>query len=338
MKAISLRELASQFGCELRGDADTQIHRVASLSGATPGSLSFLSGPALKKQLAGTKAAAVILRAVDADACPTACLIHNDPYACYARIAALLNPAAEIEAGIHERASVAATATIDPSTQVAANVTIAAGVVINENCYIGPGCVIGSDCQIGAGSRLLANVTLVRRVRLGERCLIHPGTVIGCDGFGNAMTAEGWVKVPQLGAIRIGDDVEVGANCTLDLGALGDTIIEDGVRIDNLVHIAHNVQIGEHTAIAGQCGFSGSVVIGKRCMFGGQSAVAGHIEICDDVIVFGKGMITKNITEAGTYGTGIPSLPVKEWGRMVARVRRLGNLIERVSKLEKSGS
>jgi UDP-3-O-[3-hydroxymyristoyl] glucosamine N-acyltransferase len=336
--AVSLGELASQFGCELRGDADTQIHQVASLHTATPDSLGFLSSSAFKQQLTATKAAAVVLRAADADDCPTACLINDNPYACYARIALLLNPPPAVEPGVHPSADVSPTANVAVSAQIAAHVSIGDRSTIGENTYVGPGCVIGTDCEIGANGRMLANVTVVRDATVGERFLFHPGTVIGSDGFGNAMTPEGWVKVPQLGGIRIGDDVEIGANCTFDLGALGDTVIEDGVHIDNLVHIAHNVRIGEHTAIAGQCGFSGSLVIGKRCMFGGQSAVAGHIEICDDVIVFGKGMITKSITEPGTYGTGIPALPVKEWGRMVARVRRLGSLIERVSKLEKGKS
>ena len=336
--AVSLGELASQFGCELRGDANTEIHQVASLRTATSESLGFLSSSAFKQQLAETQAAAVVLRATDADDCPTACLINDNPYACYARIAAFLNPPPAVEPGVHLSADVAPTAKVAASAQIAANVSIGDRSTIGDNTYVGPGCVIGADCQIGADGRMLANVTVVRNATVGKRFLFHPGSVIGSDGFGNAMTPEGWVKVPQLGGIRIGDDVEVGANCTFDLGALGDTVIENGVRIDNLVHIAHNVRIGEHTAIAGQCGFSGSLVIGKRCMFGGQSAVAGHIEICDDVIVFGKGMITKSITEPGTYGTGIPALPVKEWGRMVARVRRLGNLIERVSKLEKGKS
>lgn len=338
MIVVSLGELASEFGCELRGDANTQVRQVASLRTATSDSLGFLSSSAFKQQLAETKAAAVVLRAADAEDCPTACLINENPYACYARIAAFLNPPPAVEPGVHPSADVSPTARVAASAQIAAHVSIGDGSTIGENTYVGPGCVIGTDCEIGANGRMLANVTVVRNATVGERFLFHPGTVIGSDGFGNAMTPEGWVKVPQLGGIRIGNDVEVGANCTFDLGALGDTVIENGVRIDNLVHIAHNVRIGEHTAIAGQCGFSGSLVIGKRCMFGGQCAVAGHIEICDDVIVLGKGMITKSITESGTYGTGIPALPAKEWRRMVARVRRLDSLIERVTKLEKGES
>ncbi len=333
--AVSLGELASQFGCELRGDADIQIRRVASLHTATPDSLGFLSSSAFKQQLLATQAAAVVLRAADADDCPTACLINDNPYACYARIASFLNPVAAIEAGIHDHASVAASASVATSAQVAANVTIAEDVVIGDNCYIGPGCVIGRGCEIGAGSRLLANVTIVRSVVMGERCLIHPGSVIGSDGFGNAMSAEGWVKVPQLGGVRIGNDVEIGANTTIDCGAVGDTVLEDGVRLDNLVHIAHNCRIGAHTAMAAQSGLSGSATIGKRCMFAGQSGAAGHLTICDDVIVLGKGLITKSITEPGSYASNFSAEPSGEWNKNVARVRRLALLSERVKKLEK---
>jgi UDP-3-O-[3-hydroxymyristoyl] glucosamine N-acyltransferase len=333
--AISLGELAATFDCELRGDAELEVSGVGSLSSASATSVSFLTGQAFKQQLADTKAAAVILRAGDADDCPTACLIHDNPYACYARVAALLHPAPAIEAGVHDMAFVAATAKVSSSAQIAAQATVCDGAVVGANCYVGPGCVVGEGCEIGSGSRLLANVTLMRNVTLGARVLIHPGTVIGCDGFGNAMTPEGWVKVPQLGGVRIGDDVEIGANCTIDLGAVGDTVIDNGVRLDNLVHVAHNVKIGEHTAVAGQCGFAGSAVIGKRCMFGGQAGVVGHISICDDVIVWGQGMVTKNITEPGTYGSGFPAEPVSRWNRTVARIRRMDKLIERVKKLEK---
>lgn len=333
--AISLGELAATFDCELRGDAEVNVSGVGSLNSASATSVSFLTGQAFKQQLAETKAAAVILRAADADDCPTACLIHDNPYACYARVAALLHPAPAIEAGVHDKAFVAATAKVSSSAQIAAQATICDGAVVGASCYVGPGCVVGEGCEIGQDSRLLANVTLMRNVTLGARALIHPGTVIGCDGFGNAMTPEGWVKVPQLGGVRVGDDVEIGANCTIDLGAVGDTVIDNGVRLDNLVHVAHNVKIGEHTAIAGQCGFAGSAVIGKRCMFGGQAGVVGHISICDDVIVWGQGMVTKSITEPGTYGSGFPAESTNLWNRKVARFRRLGKLIERVKKLEK---
>lgn len=336
--AISLGELATEFDCELRGDAATTIDQVAALSSATPGSLSFLSGAAFKQQLANTQAAAVILRAADADDCPTACLINANPYACFARIASFLNPPAAVEAGIHAMAAVSSGARVAASAQVAANATVSDGAEIGEHCYVGAGCVVGPGCKVGENTRLLANATLVRNVELGARCIIHSGAVIGSDGFGNAMTQEGWVKVPQLGGVKIGDDVEIGANSAIDLGALGDTVIENGVRIDNLVHLAHNCKIGEHTAIAGQCGFAGSTVVGKRCMFAGQVGITGHLTICDDAIFNGKSVVSKNITKPGLYSGVFPSEPVTQWNQKVARFRRIDKLMDRVSKLEKDKS
>ena len=336
--AISLGELASKFDCELRGDAAVVIARVASLHNASPDSVSFLSGVAFKRELAGTRAAAVILRAADADECPTACLVNDNPYACYARIAGYLNPPPPIEAGVHDSAVVSANAKVATTAQVAANATIDDDAEVGEHCFIGPGCFVGSGCRVGTGSRLLANVSLVRNTVVGERCLIHPGAVIGCDGFGNAMTPDGWVKVPQLGKAIIGNDVEIGANTAIDLGALGDTVIENGVHIDNLVHIAHNCKIGEHSAIAAQCGFAGSTTVGKRVMFAGQVGIVGHISICDDAIINGKAVVSKSITKPGIYSSSFPSELVKEWNQKVARFRRIDKLIERVSKLENDQS
>lgn len=332
---IRLGELASRHDCELRGDADVQIERVASLASADSRALTFLSSPAFKRQLRATAAAAVILRASDADDCPTACLINDNPYAVYARIATELYPPPAIRPGVHEFAAIAETARIAGSAEVSAFAAVGERSVIGENVYLGPGCFVGPDCIIGDNSRLLANVCVVRQVELGERCIVHPGAVVGSDGFGNAMTPEGWVKVPQLGGVRIGNDVEIGANTTIDCGALGDTVIDNGVRIDNLVQIAHNCRIGEHSAIAAQTGFAGSAVVGKRCMFGGQCGIVGHIEICDDVIVNGKSVISKNISNPGTYSSAFTAEPAREWGQRLARFKRLDKLIARVKKLEK---
>ena len=333
--AISLGELASQFGCELVGDADTIVDNVASLGRANASSLTFLSSPAFKPQLASTKAAAVILRANDAADCPVAALIHDNPYACYARMAAVIHPEPVHEPGVHTSASVSESAAVAASAHIAPGVVIGDGSTVGENAYIGPGCVIGRNCIIGDGGHLVANVTVVRNVVIGERCLLHPGVVLGSDGFGNAMTPEGWIKVPQLGGVRIGDDVEIGSNSTIDRGALDDTVIEDGVRLDNLVHLAHNVKIGAHTAIAAQCGFAGSAVIGKRCMFAGHSGTVGHVTVCDDVVLSAKAMITKDIKEPGVYAGSFTSEPVREWNKQIARFRRLEKLNQRVSKLEK---
>jgi UDP-3-O-[3-hydroxymyristoyl] glucosamine N-acyltransferase len=332
---ISLGELAARFGCELIGDPDVVIDDVAALGNAGSRSLSFLSASGFKGQLASTKAAAVILRAEDAAASPTASLVTDNPYACYARIAAAIHPAAVHEPGIHASAVVAATARVADSAHIAANAVIEDRAVIGENVYVGPTSVVGADCEVGDDCRLHANVTLVQRVHTGKRCIFHSGCVIGADGFGNALTAEGWLKVPQLGGVRIGDDVEVGSSTTIDCGAIDDTVVGDGVRLDNQIQIAHNVIIGDHTAMATGCAIAGSARIGKRCMFAGMVGMAGHIEVCDDVVVNGKGMISKSITEPGVYASNFPVEPVRSWNRRVAMVRRLEQLYERVSQLEK---
>ncbi len=334
---ISLGELATQFGCELIGDPDVVVNGVASLSGAAPDSLSFLSNVALKDQLRTTKAGAVILRAADADASPVASLIHDDPYACYARMAAVVCPPAVVEPGIHASAVVAESARVADSAQIAANVVVGDRSVIGESVFLGPGTVVGPDCTVGDECRLIANVTLARSVVMGVRGILHPGVVIGADGFGNAMTPEGWVKVPQLGGVRIGDDVEIGANSTVDCGALDDTVIEDGVRIDNLCMIAHNVRIGAHTALAAMVGIAGSTTIGKRCLFAGKGGAVGHITVCDDVIVAARTFLSKDVVKPGTYAASFPATDAKSWARQLARFRRLGDLIDRVKKLEKGG-
>ena len=334
---ISLGELATQFGCELIGDPDIVVNGVASLSSAEPDSLSFLSNAALREQLSATKAAAVILRAGDVAASPVAAIIHDDPYACYARMSAAVCPPPTFEPGVHASAVIAPSATVADSAHLAPNVVVGDRCEIGENVYLGPGSVIGPDCKLGDDCRLIANVTLVRCVEIGVRGLFHPGVVIGADGFGNAMTPEGWVKVPQLGGVRIGDDVEIGANTTVDCGALDDTVIEDGVRIDNLCMIGHNVHVGAHTAMAGTTAIAGSTVIGKRCMFAGRSGAVGHITICDDVIVAAMTFLSKDVTTPGTYAASFPAAEAKSWAKQLARFRRLGALIERVKKLESRG-
>lgn len=331
---ISLGELAVGVGCELIGDPDRIVREVASLQNAGPESLAFLSSPGYAGQLPATKAAAVVLRPADVDACPVATFVSDNPYATYARMAALICPEPKVQAGVHTSASIASSARVSDTAHVAASVVIGERSTVGENVYVGPGTVIGTDCVIGDASRLVANVTLVRNVVLGLRCLIHPGAVLGSDGFGNAMTDSGWVKVPQVGGVRIGSDVEIGANTTVDRGAIGDTTIEDGVRIDNLCMIAHNVRIGEHSALAAMTGIAGSAVIGKRCMFAGKGGTVGHVTICDDVVVAAKSLLTKDVTVPGTYAASIPAEDAKSWAKQLARFRRLSTLIERVKKLE----
>ncbi len=252
-------------------------------------------------------------------------------------MASFLCPPPSHAPGIHASAVIDPTATVADSAHVAANVVIEENSRIGERAFIGPGTVIGPNCVVGKECRLIASVTLARAVRIGERGIIHPGAVIGSDGFGNAMTPEGWLKVPQLGGVRIGDDVEIGANTTVDCGALDDTVIGNGVRIDNLCMIAHNVHVGEHTAMAAMVGIAGSTRIGKRCLFAGKGGAVGHVSICDDVVVAAKTFVSKDVTEPGTYTASFPAEPARKWARQLARFRRLGSLADRVSKLERGG-
>lgn len=334
--SASLGELAVQFGCELVGDPAAKVSRVATLLNADSESLSFFANAAYREQLRRTSAAAVLVHPDDAEDCPVNALLADDPYLAYARIADVLHPFPDIVGGIHKSAVVGPSTSIEDSAQVSANAVIDDGCVIGERVFIGPGVVIGPRCTIGNDSRLLANVTLVQDVRMGERCIVHPGAVLGADGFGNAKSDKGWVKVPQVGGVRIGNDVEIGSNTTIDRGAIDDTVIANGVRLDNLIQIAHNVEIGEHTAMAAFTGISGSTIIGKRCMFAGRAGVVGHINICDDVVVGGATMISKDIREPGFYTASFPAEKSKDWKRMVARFRRMGDLVKRVAALEKS--
>ncbi len=333
-----LGELAVQFGCVLIGDPQVEVSRVATLSVAGPGSVSFLANAAYKSQLQATAASVVVVTANDVDACPVAVLISDDPYLTYARIASVLYPPKPVDPGVHASAVVAPSAQVAASAQIAASVVIGEDSVIGENAYVGPGCVIGERCTLGTASRLTANVTLVQDVSIGQRTIVHPGAVLGADGFGNARTDSGWFKVPQVGGVQIGDDVEIGANTTIDRGAIDDTIIENGVRLDNLIQIAHNVHIGEHTVIAATVGISGSAVIGKRCMLAGRAGVFGHVTICDDVILGAAAVATKNITQPGFYSAHFPAEKSADWKQKVARFRRIEKLADRVKQLEKANT
>ena len=330
----SLGELATQFGCDLVGDPEITVDRVATLANASAQSIGFLANPAYRKQLTNTKAAAVVVAEADAGDCPVAALISSDPYTTYARIAGVLHPPTDHPPGIHSSAVVAEGATVAESAHVAANVFIGDDCSIGDRVYIAAGCVVGERCSIGSDSQLLANATLVADVRIGARTIIHSGAVIGSDGFGHARDESGWIKIPQVGGVAIGNDVEIGANTAVDCGAIDDTIIEDGVRVDNLVQIGHNVRIGAHTAMIGPTAIAGSAVIGKRCMLSGLVGVVGHVTVCDDVIITPQVLVTKDINEAGVYSATFGAEKDKDWKRMVVRFRRLETLEKRVAKLE----
>ena len=331
---ISLGSLAARFDCELVGDADAEVTHVATLANAGPGALSFLANPAYRDQLADTQASAVLLKAEHAEHSPVSVLVSDDPYLSFARIARELHPVPERPPGVHPSAVVDPGAKIADSAYVGPLAFVGEAAEVAANAHVGPGCVVGERCVVGESSRLIANVTLVQDVRIGMRTIVHPGAVLGSDGFGNARSESGWVKVPQVGGVRIGDDVEIGANTTIDRGAIDDTIIDSGVRLDNLIQIAHNVRIGEHTAIAATAGISGSTTIGKRCMLAGRVGIVGHVSVCDDVIITGAAVVTKDITEPGVYSASFAAEKDSEWKRRVIKFKRLDKLLDRVSMLE----
>ena len=334
--AVSLGELAVRFGCELRGDPDVTVERVATLANAGPGELSFLANPRYRGQLAATRAAAVVLDVAAAADCPAAMLVSTNPYATYARIAAVLHPQAVPVPGVHPTAIVAAGARIDPSAEVGALSVIGAHVTIGARALIGPHCVLGPGVTLASDVRLVARVTLGANVEVGARTVLQPGAVVGGDGFGFAPERGHWLKVPQLGTVRVGADVEIGANTTIDRGAIEDTVIEEGAKLDNLIMIAHNVRIGAHTAIAACTGISGSTNVGKRCMIGGHCGFAGHINIADDVVITGYSMISRSIERPGVYSSGIPFEEAHAWRRLVARFKRLSLLEGRVRRIEQA--
>jgi len=331
--AIALGELAVRFGCELNGDPDAQVDSVATLQNATARAVTFLANPRYRRHLAQTRAGAVILEARFAADCAVAALIAADPYITYARVASLLFPEPQFPAGIDRGAQIDGSASIASSASIGANVVIEAGVRIGERTRIGPGCVIMQGSTLDADTRLVANVTLCHDVHIGARVLVHPGVVIGADGFGLAPERGRWIKVPQVGCVRIGNDVEIGANTTVDRGAIDDTIIEDGVKLDNQIQIGHNVRVGAHTAIAGCTGVSGSTSIGRNCMIGGLVGIAGHLEICDGVIITGRTLVSRSITRPGMYSGGLPADEVRRWRRNAARFRHLDELARRVEQL-----
>jgi UDP-3-O-[3-hydroxymyristoyl] glucosamine N-acyltransferase len=323
-REFSLGELAVRFGLELRGDPALRVSHVATLSGAMPGSLSFLANSRARKHLSASHATAIVLSAGDAEACPAAALIGANPHLSFARIATLLHPQPTATPGVHPSAVVADTARIASSASVGPFCVIEAGAQVGERVELGAGCTVLAGARIGADSRLMPRVTLYAAVQIGQRCIVHTGAVIGADGFGFAPDEGTWVKVPQVGSVRIGDDVEIGANTTVDRGAIEDTVIEDGVKLDNQIQVGHNVVIGAHTAIAACTGISGSTVIGRRCMIGGMVGFAGHLTIADDVSVTGCSLVSASIRHSGSYSSGMPTVETRAWRRMVAHLRRFG--------------
>ena len=320
---FSLGELAVRFGLTLRGEPSLKIRSVATLSRADAGALSFLANSRYRRLLQSTRATAVLLAPADAEHCPVAALIDPNPYLAYARIATLLHPDMNAPPGIHPTAVVAGGARVAASASIGPLAVIEDDAEIGERVVIGPGCIVQRGARVGADSKLLSRVSVYAGVTLGQRCVLHAGAVVGADGFGFALDAGVWVKVPQVGSVQIGDDVEIGANTTIDRGAIDDTVVANGVKLDNQIQVGHNVIIGAHTAIAGCTGISGSTVIGQRCMIGGMVGFAGHLTIADDVVVTGCSLVSASIKQPGSYSSGMPAVETRLWRRMVAHLRRL---------------
>ncbi|WP_426141317.1 UDP-3-O-(3-hydroxymyristoyl)glucosamine N-acyltransferase [Pseudomonas sp. DWP3-1-2] len=333
--SIKLGQLAEVLGATLRGAEDKEITGLATLQEAGPGHVSFLANPQYRKFLADTQACAVLLKPADAELFAGNALLVPDPYLAYARISHLFDPKPKAVPGVHPTAIVAQDAFVDPAASVGAFAVIESGARISAGVTIGAHCFIGERCEIGEDGWLAPRVTLYHDVRIGERVVIQSGAVLGGEGFGFANEKGIWRKIAQIGGVLVGDDVEIGVNTAIDRGALADTRIGNGVKLDNQIQIAHNVQIGDHTAMAACVGISGSTKIGKHCTLAGGVGLVGHIEICDGVFITGMTMVTHSITEPGAYSSGTAMQPAAEWRKSAARIRKIDDMARRLQKLEK---
>ncbi|WP_024303096.1 UDP-3-O-(3-hydroxymyristoyl)glucosamine N-acyltransferase [Pseudogulbenkiania sp. MAI-1] len=334
--AYTLSDIVARLGGELRGD-DCLVERLAPLEDAKTGEISFLANAKFRRQLETTGASALIMspKLAEETGYGGPLILTDDPYLYFARVATLFHPAPQARPGIHETAVVGEGCRIDPSSEIGANVSIGHNVTIGERCRILPGVSIGDGVAIGDDVTLYANVTVYHGCRIGSRVGIHSGTVIGADGFGLAWAKDHWFKIPQTGRVVIEDDVEIGANTTVDRGAMADTIIRKGAKIDNLVQIAHNVQIGEHTAIAGCVGIAGSTKIGAYCTVGGAAMFVGHIEVADRTHIGGGTLVSKSIKKPDNYASSYPLSTMKEWLPNAVHLRHLDDLVKRVKELER---
>jgi UDP-3-O-[3-hydroxymyristoyl] glucosamine N-acyltransferase len=332
---MTLADIAEHIGAELHGDPQCEISSLATLNNAGEQQITFLANSKYNQQLAATNASAVILSADDLADCPCNALVLAEPYAGYAKVAQLLDTTPLPATGIHPTAVIAEGVELGEGVAIGANTTIESGVTLADGVIIGSNCFIGKGAQLGAHTKLWANVVIYHQVIIGSQCLLHSGVVIGSDGFGFAKSQGQWHKIPQLGTVIVGDRVEIGANTTVDRGALENTEIHDGVIIDNQCQIAHNDIIGENTAIAGCTVVAGSTTIGKNCTIGGAVAINGHMTIADNAYITGMSMVTKEISQAGVYSSGIPALSNKEWRKNTARFKQLDLMYKRLAKLEK---
>lgn len=335
MNIHRLADLAEMIDADLIGNDNTEIHGIASIHRAKPGDITYMDNPQYYKHLENTNASAVILSSQHAEQCPVAALIVPNPNYAYARVAELFSNPPAVTPGIHPSAVIHPEASIDETASIGANVVVEKNAFIEAGVVIGAGCYIGEDVKIAVDTHLWPNVTVNYGVEIGERAEVYSGVVIGADGFGLVKHEAHWTKVPQLGGVLIGDDVAIGANTTIDRGALENTIIGNDVKIDNLVQIAHNVVIGDHTAIAGCVGIAGSAKIGAHCLIGGGCGIVGHIEIVDNVSLVGRTTVAQSITQAGVYSSGIPAFEHRKWAKNVLRLRQLDQMAKTIKSLEK---
>ncbi|SFC38378.1 UDP-3-O-[3-hydroxymyristoyl] glucosamine N-acyltransferase [Marinospirillum celere] len=335
MKTFTLAQLAEFLGADLKGDAQLVVRGLGTLEAAEADQVSFLSNPKYVSFLSITRAGAVLIKPEQVADFSGNALLMSNPYLGFARLTHLFDDPRPSTGERHPSAIIDPQAQLDPSVHVGPGAVIEAGCKLAAGVVVGAQCYLGKDCELGENTLLNPRVTLYRRTQIGKDCIIHSGAVIGADGFGFAPTGQGWEKIAQLGRVVIEDQVEVGANTTIDRGALGDTHIGRNVKIDNQVMIAHNVQVGEGTAMAAFVGISGSTKIGSNCLLGGSSGYAGHISICDNVQITGMGMVTGNITEPGTYSSGTGLLPSNHWRKSAVRFRQLDELSQKVRRLEK---
>ena len=332
----TLAEIAERFGGRVLGDAQVRIGQIATLELAQPAQISFLTNSKYRAELTRTRAGAVIVAEADAQATDLPRIVTQNPYAYFARVSAMLNPAPEIKPGVHPTAVVGEGALIDPTASVLATAVVGSGAVIGAYSVIGEGCFIGDNVLIGRHVRLYPRVVIYHDCMIGDHLIAHSGAVIGADGFGFAMDEGRWIKIPQIGRVVIGNDVEIGANTTIDRGALDDTVIEDGVKLDNQIQIAHNVRIGAHTVIAGCVGIAGSTTIGKYCQIGGSAGILGHLKIADGVVIASFTLIGKSIREAGSYAAIFPFGKTEEWRKNAVHLRHLDEMAKRIKTLEQA--
>lgn len=331
--AFSLSDIAAQLGGDVLGDAQTRIRQVATLASAGAGEIAFLANLKYRNQLQTTRASAVIVALDFAGAVDLPRIVTRNPYAYYARLATLLNPRPAAVAGVHPTASCASA--VPASACIGPHVSLGAGVVLGEAVVIHAGCVIGDGVRIGEGSILYPNVSIYAGCSLGRHAIIHAGVVIGADGFGFAPDQGQWVKIPQIGRVVIGDDVEIGASTTVDRGALDDTVIGDGCKLDNQIQIGHNCVIGKHCVIAACAAIAGSVELQDNVIVGGAAMIAGHVTIASGAVISGGSLVMKNITKPGQYTSVFPLEEHSHWLHNAAQIRHLAKLAERVSELEK---